>query len=149
MRRLSMNTSARNQLHGTIERIWGDKTQAWVDVMVADLAIVTARVTRSTVREMGLDMGVEVTTLTKATCLTLTRPDHRPKLSKGPINRIKGVLTRGVVDEDYALATLEIAGLRTLTALVPIDTWQNMDPRVGEEFTAWFEPDHVILARNN
>lgn len=148
LRRMSLHTSARNQLHGTIERIWGDTAQAWIDVMIDNLAMVTARVARASVAEMGLDIGSEVATLTKATCMTLALPTApRPIPRKGPVNRIKGRLARAIVDEDYAQATLEIATGRTLTALVPIDAWQCMQAKPGEELVAWFDPDHVILAR--
>ncbi|HSQ40821.1 MAG TPA: TOBE domain-containing protein [Fibrobacteraceae bacterium] len=146
-RRMAIRTSARNQLYGTVGRIWGDKNQAWVDVMIGNLAIVTSRVTRSTVRDMGLKVGTEVTTLTKATCMSITRPDQQINHTRGPINHINGVLNRCVVDEESVLISLEIAQNRNLTALVPIDDWETMLPKIGDELSAWFDPDHVILAR--
>lgn len=147
LRRLSLRTSARNQLHGAVARIWGDTAQAWVDVMVDGLGIVTSRVARSTILEMGLDIGSEVTALAKATTLVLTLPGQAsPAARKGPINRIKGKLIRAIVDEDYAQATLEIAVGRTLTALVATRAWQEMNAAPGDELIAWFDPDHVILA---
>jgi molybdate transport system regulatory protein len=148
LRRLSLCTSARNQLHGKVERIWGDKAQAWVDVMVDDLAIITSRVTRSTISDMGLGIGSEVVALIKATCMNMGSPEEAGlSLPKGPINRLQCTLVRAVIDENYAQATFSISNNRTLSALVPISDWTLINPRYNEKYFIWFNPNHVILAR--
>ena len=147
LRRLSLRTSARNQWHGKVERIWGDTTQAWVDIMIDGLPMLSSRISRVGVYEMGLTLGAEVITLPKATCVNITRPqEDTPRARKGPINRIQGKLARVTVDEDYVQAILEIAAGRTLTSLVSTHRWQEMSPALNDELIAWFEPDHVILA---
>jgi len=147
LRKLSLHTSARNQLHGRIEKIWGDNVQAWVDVKIDEQTMVTARVSRSSVQDLRLDAGQEICTLTKSTCLTLTRNERPLNLMRGPINRIVGKLVRSHGDEHNVEATLSFAGDHTLTALVSRELWDELDPRLNEEFHAWFEPDHVILIR--
>ena len=150
LRRLSLHTSARNQLHGKVERIWGDKTQAWVDVRIDGLAVVTARVSHESASELGLSQGEEIMTHTKATCLSLSRPeDSRPLSRKGPVNHIAGRLARAIVDEGHTQASLEIAAGRTLTALVNPEAWEKLDARIGSSLIASFDPDHVTLAKWN
>lgn len=150
LRRLSLQTSARNQLHGNIIRIWGDSAQAWVDVLVDQELMITARVARTTIQEMGLEEGCEIATLSKATCTLITLPDQKPDCSRrSPMNRIKGRLARSIVDEDYAQVTLETRTHRTLTALVPVSDWETMQAQIDAELYAWFDPNHVILARLN
>ncbi len=149
LRRMSVHTSARNQLHGTVERIWGDNTQAWVDVRIGSIAMVTSRVARSSIQDLGLEPGSNITTLTKATCLQIGPSDFKPAIRKGPYNRIVGNLRRSLVDEDYADVSLDIGDGNTLTGLIPIKQWHDLQARVGDKLCAWFDPDHVILVQLN
>lgn len=148
LRRLSLWTSTRNQFHGNIKRIWGDKAQAWVDVMVDRLAIVTARITQSTVTDMDLQIGDEVILLIKATCMTIRLPEEiRQSLHKGPINCLKGTLVQSVVDDDSAQVKLSITENRFVYALIPVAQWNQLSGEPGKEYLVYFEPDHVILTR--
>lgn len=149
LRRMSIHTSARNQLHGTVERIWGDNIQAWVDVRIGSIALVTARVARSSIQDLGLDTGSTITTLTKATCVGITPVDFKPAIRKGPFNRIIGNLVRSIVDEDYAEIALDIGDGNTLTGLIPVKQWNDLIAKNGDKLCAWFDPDHVILVQLN
>lgn len=147
LRRLSLRTSARNQFYGTVKRIWGDKAQAWVDVMVDRLGIVTARITQSTVSEMDLKIDSEVILLIKATCMTVHLPGEiSHSFHKGPLNCLRGKLLQSIADDDSVQVKLVISENRFIHALIPLSQWNQLSAEIGKEYFIRFEPDHVILA---
>jgi molybdopterin-binding protein len=67
MRGKQMKISARNQLKGTVVSIQEGAVNAIVGIKIASGDIVTATVSMSSVKELGLEVGKEAYAIIKAT----------------------------------------------------------------------------------
>ncbi|WP_244592426.1 TOBE domain-containing protein [Azospirillum palustre] len=92
---LSMRTSARNALAGTVSAITCGAVNAEVTLALSDRVLLTAVITRDSVRELGLFPGREATALIKSSFVILAPADEARRTSAR--NRIEGVVARRTV----------------------------------------------------
>jgi molybdate transport system regulatory protein len=72
LKRMSMRTSARNQLVGTLIALRKDEVSAEAVLSLDDRTRVVAIVTRDSAEELGLKPGIEVHALVKASSVVLS-----------------------------------------------------------------------------
>lgn len=142
--RFSLQTSARNQLFGTIVRRDSEQVQQHVDVLLADgKTSLKAAVTRQSGERLGLDSGKEVLLLIKAPWVILsgttsTAPDTD--------NQLHGIVTsveRGVQQSEVLIS---LADGQTLCATIPNARLQKERLMPGSPAIASFNADRVIIA---
>ncbi|MBV4412323.1 molybdenum-dependent transcriptional regulator [Enterobacteriaceae bacterium YMB-R22] len=142
--RFSLQTSARNQLFGTVVRRNSEQVQQYVEILLADgRTSLKAAVTRQSGERLGLDCGKEVLVLIKAPWITLTRNAAQ---AQGADNQLSGVITRVESDANQSEILIRLPGAETLCATLPAERARAENFTAGEEVTAFFNADRVIVA---
>lgn len=139
-----MKTSARNALHGVIERVETGAVNDEVTLKVSDAVRITAIVTRASAEEMQLATGQRATALIKSSFVILA-PGETP-LHTSARNCLLGVISRredGVVNTEIAL---ELAAGQTIVAVVTRHSAELLGLDVGKPAMALIKASHVILA---
>lgn len=143
LKRMSMRTSARNQLVGTLIELRKDEVSAEAVMSLDDRTRVVAIVTRDSAEALGLGPGMEVHALVKASSVLLSTD---PGLKTSARNQIWGQVSRiheGPVDAEVALI---LPGGRTLTAMITPTGLSKLDLLPGRAVCAVFQASSVILA---
>lgn len=81
LKRLSMKTSARNQLFGTVTAIQAGAVNDTVEITIADGHHIIATITRESTEELELQVGSEVFALIKASDIILLSSAEKVRLS--------------------------------------------------------------------
>lgn len=141
---MTMRTSARNALRGTVTRVTPGAVNAEVALRVADDVEIVATVTRESVGELGLVPGAAAVALVKSSFVILA-PGDRP-IRTSARNCLPGVVTAredGAVNSEV---TLELRLGKTLTATVTRESAEALALDVGARALALVKASHVILA---
>jgi molybdate transport system regulatory protein len=141
---LGMRTSARNALKGVVEGVKDGAVNAEVVVRIGDGVLITAIITRESVRDLGLEPGVEAIALIKSSFVILARGDASLRTSAR--NQLAGEVVRredGAVNSEISLA---ISGGKTITATITSASANALDLKPGEPAVALIKASHVILA---
>lgn len=141
--RMGMRTSARNQLFGRVVRIAVGAVNDLVELEIAPGQNITAIITRESTDRLGLEVGVEVFALVKATSVVLVRDDGKARFSAR--NRLAGKVARlipGAVNDEVAVA-LEGGGV--IVAIVSRESSQELGLAEDVPVTVLFKASSVIL----
>lgn len=142
---MSMKTSARNLLRGTVTLVTEGAVNAEVVLDLAGTPLV-AIVTNESVRALGLAEGVEAFALIKASWVILATGDGGLRTSAR--NRLCGTVercTEGAVNAEVVLA---LAGGMRLTAIITMESLRELGLAPGQPACALIKAPHVILAVN-
>ncbi|MEQ6897655.1 TOBE domain-containing protein [Microbacterium sp. KR10-403] len=139
-----MKTSARNRLSGTVTSVTEGAVNDVVDLEVGDGITVSAVVTHGSTQRLGLAAGVEATALIKAPWVVLVTDAEGLLFSAR--NRYDGTVTRVERGAVNATIDLEIAGGRTIVAVVTNEGVDELGLAAGSTATALVKASHVILA---
>jgi len=143
LRRLAMKTSARNQFITRVVELRHSKVSTLVRLHLDADQTLVALITRESALSLGLTPGSEVQAFIKASSVILTT---EPSLRTSARNQLWGTVKRihpGSVNADV---TLEIAGGRTVTALLANESLTALGLEVGSTARAVFKASSVILA---
>jgi molybdate transport system regulatory protein len=141
---LSMKTSARNALHGVVDHITDGAVNVEVTLRIGEGQSLTAIVTRGAARDLGLEPGREAIALIKSSFVILAAGAEPPRTSAR--NALAGVVLHredGAVNSEI---TLQLAGGKTLTAIVTRESAESLGLEAGSPATALIKASHVILA---
>jgi molybdate transport system regulatory protein len=141
---LGMRTSARNALKGVVEAVKDGAVNAEVALRIGDEAVITAIITRESVRDLGLAAGVQAIALIKSSFVILARGAEGLRTSAR--NQLPGEVVRredGAVNSEISLA---IGGGKTITATITCESANALDLKPGEPAIALIKASHVILA---
>jgi molybdate transport system regulatory protein len=141
---LGMRTSARNALHGTIERVIEGPVNCEVTLRVSPTVLITAVTTRESVETLDLRQGRSAIALIKASFVILA-PGNEP-LKTSARNLLPGVVIRhepGAVSDEVVL---QIAEGKTITATITRGSGEALGFEVGDKAQALIKASHVILA---
>jgi len=143
--RFSLQTSARNQLFGTVvKRHYDEHIQQQIEVLLTDgKTRVKAAITRQSADRLALTEGKEVLVLIKAPWIELTT---QPKTLSAVDNQLTGTITTIEQDRDQSEVLIALADGQTLCATLPNDHVQQQFLEQGSEVTAFFNADRVIIA---
>lgn len=143
IRAIAMRTSARNQLRGTVKTVRKGAVNADVIVDLGDGLEIFANITNDAVAELGLKRGREAVALIKASFVLLS-PDRDVRISAR--NRLSGTITaiaHGAVNSEVRI---QLAGDRTLVAIVTEDGLKELELGEGSPCCAVIKASHVLIA---
>jgi molybdate transport system regulatory protein len=140
---LSMRTSARNALAGTVSKITVGAVNAEVSLDIGGDHKIIAVVTRDSLEDLGLKAGRRVLALIKSSFVILV-PGERA-LRTSARNCLTGTIVRredGAVNSEVVL---ELSPGKTVTATVTRESAESLDFAVGARASALIKASHVIL----
>lgn len=143
MRRLSMKSSARNVLAGTVDSVRDGGVNTEVNVRLQGGDTLHAIVTRESAHELTLAPGREVQAIIKASWIILALADDSIRTSAR--NRLCGSVTRIVAGEINAEVVLALAGGNTLVIIITRQSLDELALTEGAKVCALIKASHVIL----
>lgn len=146
MRRLSMKSSARNVLAGTVESVRQGGVNTEINLHVQGGDTLHAIVTRESAHELALEPGREVQAIIKASWIILALADDTIRTSAR--NRLCGSVTRIVPGEVNAEVVLALAGGNTLAVIITRHSLEEMALTEGVQVCALIKASHIILGVN-
>lgn len=144
MRKLMMQTSARNQFLGTITHIKRGPVNCEVVLQLKGQDTLVAMITDDSVQNLGLVEGKQAYALIKAPLVTLMPTSSKLKISAR--NRLCGKVTQVVKGTVNAEVTLELAGGTVLKAVITQGAVGDLAIQPGSEMYAFFKASTVTLA---
>ncbi|GHV01688.1 ModE family transcriptional regulator [Campylobacterota bacterium] len=140
--RITMKTSARNQLAGTIAEIKRGAVNSELVLTLREKTRIIAIVTNDGVDEMGLTVGDDAYALIKSSWIILSRSKPE-KISVR--NAIQGVVSEVVEGKVSVEIKLSISGGNTLIAVITEDAQKELGFKTGDTAWALFKASHVII----
>jgi len=142
MARFSLQTSARNQLFGVVERIEPESFTELVHIRLAGGQRLCAEITRNSHQRLQLAPGKEVLALFKAPVMGLKAPGSQPD----GVNHLQGTVTRVERDQQATNVELALQGDELIYAVVDNSEADPLKIGVGVPLVATVERDQVLLA---
>jgi molybdate transport system regulatory protein len=143
IRRFDMQTSARNQFLGKVASMKTGPINAEVILDIGGGDQLAAVITHDSVDHLALEPGMEAYALVKAPWVILTTDDS---LKTSARNRMCGTVVRCQEGAVNAEVIVELAGGKTVAAIVTNDSIQNLGLKVGVRACALIKASHIILA---
>lgn len=140
--RITMQTSARNQLWGTVAGVKKGAVNAEVTLNLRGQTPIVATITNDGVEAMGLKTGDEAYALIKSSWIILAK-EKPAKISVR--NAIEGTIEEIVEGKVNVEIKLKIAGGNTLTAVITEDAQKELGFKTGDNAWALFKASHVII----
>jgi molybdate transport system regulatory protein len=140
---LGMRTSARNALKGVVKSVIPGSVNAEVTLDLGEGLVIVAIVTRESVDELELAPGRPAMALIKSSFVTLAVGEG---LRTSARNQLAGRVLRREDGEVSSEIVLELAGGKTLTAMITRESAEALDLKVGDPVTGLVKAPHVILA---
>lgn len=140
---LGMRTSARNALRGAVAAITPGAVNSEVILDVGGGVEIVSILTKRSIDDLGLDVGVPAIALIKSSFVILAKGDN---LRTSARNQIAGVVRHR---EDGAVnceVLLDIGGGKMLTATITRESADALEIAEGDNVTALIKAPHVILA---
>ncbi|AGP56755.1 TOBE domain-containing protein [Streptomyces rapamycinicus] len=138
-----MSLSIRNQLPATVVSVTPGEAMATVQGRLSGGQMVTAAMTMSAVRELGIGAGSEVTALAKATEVALATGEVSGLSIR---NRLPGAVSRLTLGAAMATVVIDIGGGQELTAAITQDAATELGLAEGSRVTALIKSTEVSLA---
>lgn len=139
--RFSLQTSARNQLFGTVVQRDTEAIQQHVEVLLADGAtLINVALTEQSANRLALTAGKEVLVLIKAPWVDVTQG------ASGADNQLSGTLAQLERGATHSEVLITLASNETLCATLDNDRVDRQKLQPGQAVTAHFNADQVIIA---
>jgi len=146
LRRLSMRTSARNQLSGVVTRIQRGAVNDEIEMRLSGGETLVAVITRESTEHLGLAIGSEAIALIKAPWVIVGVDEPgQPSLKLSARNCLRGTITRLVPGAVNSEVIIELPGGTALAAIVTNDAVQDLGLAVGTPASAIFKASSVIV----
>ncbi|MGH8145677.1 MAG: TOBE domain-containing protein [Rhodanobacteraceae bacterium] len=143
MRRLGMQTSARNELAGKVKKITKGAVNSAVVLDLGGGDELVAIITNASVENLALKRGVAAYALVKASWVILAASANVRTSAR---NRLCGkveTVHEGTVNSEI---TLKLAGGKRMTAIVTIESARELGLKPGAHACALVKASHVVLA---
>jgi len=142
MKSALLQTSARNQFLGSITEIETGAVNSEVQIQISDQQRIVAMVTEQSRREMKLAEGLSVIVMIKASSVTLAIGGDLRVSARNVLTGVLINLERGAVNADV---TIELAGEKTLSAMITNKSADQLALAEGMVISALFKASSVIL----
>jgi molybdate transport system regulatory protein len=142
---LGARISARNVFQTEVSQIKRWPVDVEVTLKFAGERKILAIVTNESADDLDLQPGRKVLALVKSSFISLFSPEYAPK---GDRNFFAGVVSERVDAERNSEIRLDIGFGKTLHAVAPRQTVEDLGLDVGAKAVATFDPSQVILAVN-
>lgn len=143
LRKLSMKSSARNILAGTVESIQGGAVNSEVNIRLSGGDSLHAVVTRESVDDLELAPGRDVQALIKASWIILAATDEGLRTSAR--NRLCGQILRITEGGVNAEVVVQLSGGNTLAAIITQQSLEELEFKPGDQVCALIKASHIIL----
>jgi molybdate transport system regulatory protein len=143
MRRLMMQTSARNQFLGRVTAFTSGPINAEVAVDIGGGDKITALITRNSLEQLGIQEGAEVYTLIKASSVIIMAGAAKMKLSAR--NQLHGAVSSCKKGSVNGEVTIILGGGKTITAIITNDSIDGLALKEGDPAIAVIKSSSVIL----
>lgn len=145
-RKLSLKTSARNQLHGVVEAVHEEPLHAMITLQLKGKDRIFSRITLEGLESLGLRKGDEAYALIKANWISIVKGAGKArKASKGMENRLAGTIASMKAGVGTVELVLKSRGGNQLVSTIPSLRMKSLGVEVGERATAVFQASDVIL----
>lgn len=142
--RFSLQTSARNQLFGTVLKRDDEQVQQHVDILLADGETrLKAAITRQSAERLGLNEGKEVLVLIKAPWIDVTTDANAVGNAD---NQLPGKISSIEQGKEQSEVLVQLADGQTLCTTLPNIHVEQQALAEGAKVTAYFNADRVIVA---
>lgn len=143
IRRIGMNTSARNQFHGYVGSLVPGMVNDEVHVVVAPDLQIVATITHGSAEGLGLAVGKQAFALVKASSVIVANVIEGARYSArncltGTVERI----SQGAVNDEIVLG---VGNGCSVVAIITRQSTQALELKVGEKATALFKASSVII----
>jgi molybdate transport system regulatory protein len=138
-----MKTSARNHFPGKVKTVHKGAVNADVILDLGHGLEIFANITNEAVDDLGLKPARDATALIKSSFILLTT-DANIRISAR--NRLPGTVAAVIPGAVNAEVKLNLPGKLVLTAIVTLETVQELGLAAGKPCTALIKASHVILA---
>jgi molybdate transport system regulatory protein len=145
IRRYDMKTSARNQFFGKVKSVKLGAVNSEVLMEIGGGDTLVAVITNESVEHLKLEIGSEVYALIKAPWVILTTSEDCKTSAR---NELRGTVVRCQEGAVNGEVIIELAGGKTVTAIVTNDSIKTLGLKVGVKACALIKASHVILAVN-
>jgi molybdate transport system regulatory protein len=144
-RRMSMQTTARNQFAGRIAQIVKGPASGLVSLQLDDGRLLAASLSSAALQALKLKKGQEAQALVKASDVLLVSDFGGLRLSAD--NQFEGTVARVQKGGSGALVVLQLpGGGARISASVTLEAVETLGLRVGQPTTAVFKAADVMLA---
>jgi molybdate transport system regulatory protein len=140
---VGVRVSARNVFQTEVVSIKTWPVDVEVTLKVAGDQTILAIVTNEAIADLELTPGRKALALVKSSFIHLMPVDHGPKTGR---NWFPGEVTQRIDAEVNSEIHLDIGHSKTLLAVVPRQTAEDLGVEVGGRVAATFDANHVILA---
>jgi len=139
--RFSLQTSARNQLFGTVLARDHQQVQQHIEVLLADgTTRLQVAITERSAERLQLDSGKEVLVLIKAPWI------HISHSADSSDNQLAALISAIEPGEQVSEVLMALPSGETLCATVTNDAVKQQNLQVGAHVTASFNAEHAIIA---
>ncbi len=139
---MMVQTSARNNFLGQVAKVSLGAVNAEVTLDIGPDQSIVASITRESAENLGLKKGMRALAFLKASSIIIGLPSEC-KLSAR--NQIEGVITRIESGAISAELSLDISEKHRITAVVSLESIQQLGLKEGQHATAIFKSSSVLL----
>lgn len=143
LKRLIMKASARNQFFGKVTAIAMGAVNATVTLSLKGGDSIVASITKDSVANMGIKVGVEAIALVKVSQIIIVTDFGNHRLSAR--NQLKGQITRIQQGSINSEVVLSLQGGNAIAATITNASVDILDLQIGGEATAVFKAGAVLL----
>ncbi|MCJ7765112.1 MAG: TOBE domain-containing protein [Thiovulaceae bacterium] len=140
-KRMTLRTSARNQLLGRVKTIQTSALGAEVTLELSGGEEARVNITRRSLDEMGIETGMELFVILKSSWVRLCRDREGAEANRLPC-RLEELLS----DPTSVEATVSLQGGKTLTISMKPEAFQALALKEGDSGWACFDPSDALLA---
>ena len=139
----TMQTSARNQLHGTVTGLAAGAVNDEVELTLTAGQRIVAVVTHESTASLGLAVGAEAFALVKASSVFVATDLGTARLSAR--NQLRGTVTRLQPGAVNAEVIVDVGGGQTVAAIITQESARSLSLAPGTAVIALFNASSVIL----
>ncbi len=141
LRRISMKTSARNQLFGKIDKMTKGIVNSEVELDIGDGNRIVSVITNDSAEALGFETGEEVYAIVKASWIILSK-EKPAKISARNIleAKVSGIIP-GAVNSEIKMHV----GEKTLASVITNEALEELQIKEGDAVFAIFKASSVIL----
>lgn len=143
---IGVKISARNVFQTEVVQVRKWPVDVEVTLRVSPETSILAIVTNDSADELGLEPGRKALALIKSNFVTLAPADLAPAGQSIVRNSFSGIVTRRIDAERNSEILVDIGTGKTMTAVAPRQTAEDMGITEGDKVVASFSPTNVILA---
>lgn len=143
LRRIIMQTSARNQFHGRVQAVKHGAVNAEVNLAIGNDNIITAIITEDSLARLGLSEGEDALAIIKASSVIVTTEPSGPTSARNQLSGTVSRLQQGAVNTDVVL---DLGGGKSVGAIITNDSAERLELAEGAPAGALFKASSVILA---